>query len=380
MKIGLLTYYGDLNCGTNLQAYATLLAIRDLYPHDEVEIIPFHGFRPRILPYISQATFTSLINDVDRILKYHTFCKEFLGIRHDKIITDTHKALSYISNRKYDVIYIGADTLLELDRLPKESNDITAYWLSPHISAKKILVAASCKNAQYDKLKASQQSLIKTSASSFAAWGVRDITTAQLLSHCVNPDKIEIIPDPTFTLSIDYSYIERYLKNRNITIPSRSICFHTYRTDSWANEVAARFKQQGYTIVSLRPAKWADIILNGLSPFEQLGVYRYFSLIITHRFHDTIFALKNGTPPLTYVADTSYTTELGESKCSALIKQMGLYPHHIIEQQDSLNAATILNKSEDILNHYMERQESVASHIKELAQEYRLFLNKTKVL
>ena len=117
-----------------------------------------------------------------------------------------------------------------------------------------------------------------------------------------------------------------------------------------------------------------------MSPFEQLGVYRYFSLIITHRFHDTIFALKNGTPPLTYVADTSYTTELGESKCSALIKQMGLYPHHIIEQQDSLNAATILNKSEDILNHYMERQESVASHIKELAQEYRLFLNKTKVL
>lgn len=28
MKIGLLTYYGDLNCGTNMQALATFQAIK----------------------------------------------------------------------------------------------------------------------------------------------------------------------------------------------------------------------------------------------------------------------------------------------------------------------------------------------------------------
>ncbi len=48
MKIGLLTYYGDLNCGTNLQAYATFSAIKNVYPNDTVEVIPFHGFKPEI--------------------------------------------------------------------------------------------------------------------------------------------------------------------------------------------------------------------------------------------------------------------------------------------------------------------------------------------
>ena len=51
MKIGLLTYYGDLNCGTNMQALATFQAIKKVYPLDDVEIIPFHGFRARMLPY-----------------------------------------------------------------------------------------------------------------------------------------------------------------------------------------------------------------------------------------------------------------------------------------------------------------------------------------
>ena len=45
MKIGLLTYYGDLNnCGTNLQAYATYMELKKFYPNDEVEIVPIHTF------------------------------------------------------------------------------------------------------------------------------------------------------------------------------------------------------------------------------------------------------------------------------------------------------------------------------------------------
>lgn len=51
MKIGLLTYFGDLNCGTNMQALSTFLALKKAYPHDAVEIIPFHGFRAKWLPY-----------------------------------------------------------------------------------------------------------------------------------------------------------------------------------------------------------------------------------------------------------------------------------------------------------------------------------------
>lgn len=377
MKIGLLTYYGDLNCGTNLQAYATLKAIQQRHKNDCVEVIPFHAFRPDCKPYLSNATPRSLLNDCRRIQQYIRFKKESLGVRKDHIITHIASALQFIEERKYDVIYIGADTLLELDRLPKESKDITAYWLTKNIRAKKILLAASCKNTEYTKLCSEQIEKLQHSIDDFSAMGVRDITTYNLLTNFASPDKIEIIPDPTFTLPIDYAPIEQYLQKNHITIPQRSICFHTYRTDSWCKAVAAHFKKKGYTIVSLRPAPWADIILNALSPLEQLGVYRYFSLIVTHRFHDTIFALKNGIAPLTYVSDNSYTTTLGDSKCSSLIKEFDLYPGHIIDNPSQLKAEYFIERIEEILNNFHNRQKAIENKIESCARIYLDFLDKS---
>lgn len=377
MKIGLLTYYGDLNCGTNLQAYASLMAIKKFHKDDNVEIIPFHGFYPRILPYISHATPTSLLNDAKRIYKYYKFRKDVLGVTHDKVITNIHNALTYINDLQYDKIYVGADTLLELDRLPHGSEEITAYWLSPHIKAQKILLAASCKNIEYEQLHATQRAKIQASITSFTALGVRDNTTANLLSWFVSDNQVKIIPDPTFSLNIDYSHIENYLQRNNINIPENSICFNTYRTDEWAHETATTLKSKGYNIVSLRPAPWADIVLNGLSPLEQLGVYRYFKLIITHRFHDTIFALKNGIAPLTYIADDSYTTTLGESKCSTLIKQTNLFPEHIIEGKNQLTPKTFVEKSELIINNFDKKKEDIQAQITQWAEEYYNFLRST---
>lgn len=137
MKIGILTYYGDLNCGTNLQAFSTLKAVKSIYPNDCVEIIPFHGFKPDIHPYFSNCTIKSLLNDWTRIRKYQQFKKQQLEVKSDRIIQSPVQALAYIKNCHYDVIFIGADTLLELNRLPRQYDGLSAYWLSPEIKAKK---------------------------------------------------------------------------------------------------------------------------------------------------------------------------------------------------------------------------------------------------
>lgn len=378
MKIGLLTYYGDLNCGTNLQAFASLKALREHYPCDEVEIIPFHAFNNHTRPYLTHATPTSLVRDYRRIREYRNFKARELGVSKDIVITNIEKALQHIRQRNYDIIYVGADTILELDRLPHDCDRITAYWLSPEIKARKILLAASCKNTEYEKLLPRQRDLLDAAINDFAAWGIRDITTHNLLSNFIEEQKIELLPDPTFTLDIDYTPIEKYLDRNHIDIPRKTICFHTYRTDTWAPQVAAQLRAQGYTIASLRPAPWADIVLNGLSPLEQLGVYRYFSLIITHRFHDSIFALKNGIPPLTYVADASYTTHQGHSKCSSLIRDFDLYPLHIIEQPAQLTAQSFVQKAEEIINSYDKHKNEVAKKIEQFAQRYHHFIESNK--
>lgn len=333
MKIGLLTYYGDLNCGTNLQAYATLLAIKKAYPSDDVEIIPFHGFRPRMMPYKTYSP-VNMYYDILRFRKYAIFKKKQLGVRYDSFITDVDKALQYIAERKYDVIYVGADTLLELDRLPKGYDGISAYWLKD-IKAKKILIAASSKNVSYEQLSNKQKSELIIAANQFKYIGVRDRATVDLFRHLLMDSKvINYIPDPTFTYTIDYTYIEQYLKRRKIQIPSKSVFIQFYGDDKWLDKDVIDLKRRGYTIITNRGVSWSDIILIDMSPLEQIGLYRYVSFVITHRFHDGVFCMKNHTPVLIYVKSSKTMIINGESKHISLLKDFGLFPHAFLGALD----------------------------------------------
>lgn len=334
MKIGLLTYYGDLNCGTNMQALATFQAIKKVYPKDDVEIIPFHGFRARVMPY---KTFSIKLmwDDVKRFKKYRDFKKKQLMVTHDVVIQNVEEALRYIAARQYDVIYVGADTLLELDKLAPDYDGISAYWLK-NIKAKKVLIAASSKNVTYEKLTAKQQADLKTAANQFSYIGVRDRATVALFENLVSEGKkIEYIPDPTFTYDIDYSYINAYLRKKGVQIPDKSVFVQFYGDDYWLADVAKDLKRRGYTLVTNRGVAWSDIVLIDMSPLEQVSLYRYVNFVITHRFHDGVFCMKNHTPALIYVKSAKMMMTGGESKHVSLLKDFGLYPQAFLGALDS---------------------------------------------
>ena len=334
MKIGLLTYYGDLNCGTNMQALATLMALKNVYPHDEVEIVPFHGFLSRKMPY-KTFSLVNILNDIKRFKKYRYFKEKLLEVKHDIIIKNVDDALRYIASRQYDVIYVGADTLLELDKLLPGCDGISAYWLKD-IKTKKVLIAASSKNVTFEKLSAKQQADLKVAACQFSYIGVRDRATIALFEHLVDKDKkIEYIPDPTFTFDINYSYIDAYLKKKRVVIPEKSVFVQFYGDDYWLADVAKDLKQRGYTLITNRGVAWSDIVLIDMSPLEQVGLYRYVSFVITHRFHDGVFCMKNHTPVLIYVKSAKVMMTGGESKQVSLLKDFGLYPQAFLGALDS---------------------------------------------
>lgn len=374
MKIGLLTYYGDLNCGTNLQAYATFSAIKNVYPNDTVEVIPFHGFKPEIRPYKSINP-TSIFRDIIRIQKYRIFKREWLNIkRKDPIINNVETALRYIASLRFDRIYVGADTLLELDRIT--SDGLSAYWLKD-IKADKILIAASSKNVTYENLSPRQKNEMEQAVGQFKYIGIRDSATAKLLSHFVLSEKIYHVPDPTFTMDIDRNITRQYLKKKQLNIPNKSVFMHLYGNDVWADGLAKHFKSLGYAIVTPRPYKFSDIVLNDMGPLEQLGIYGYFGLVITHRFHDCVFCLKNGTPFFVYVKSRkTFMTSNNDSKHVSLLKDFGLYPYGFLGCADDGISIEGIDERLEILKRRFEN-EKIKALLYGLRQDYLNFLKMT---
>lgn len=377
MKVGILTYYGDLNCGTNLQAYATLEAVRSVYSKetDIVEIIPFHGFHPRILPYKSFSP-RSILRDISRIFKYKKFKNRYLKVEDDVVIRDVEKAVDFIKSKGYDVIYVGADTLLELDKLPPNYDGLSAYWLKG-IPGKKILIAASGKDVTYEKLSDTQKLDMSQAVNEFSFRGVRDEGTYSLLENFVNETELDVVPDPTFILDIDYTFIEKYLKAKRISIPKKSVLLHTFGDDHWAEDLARKFRKDGYYIVAPRPMSWADLCLNDMAPFEQLGIYSYFEVVITHRFHDGIFCLKNNTPFMLYEKGYNYATTKGDSKFTTLLKEFDLYETNYIGRGSEVSADRIYENVQNAIKHFKLNSDEILAKVSRKREDYFSFLTKT---
>lgn len=378
MKIGILTYFGDLNTGTNLQAYATLKCVKNLHPEAEVFIINYHSWYERKIPYLRQGiNFKTLTNDIRRIYEFNKFVKEKLAVKSKGLLTSNcKKAINYIKKHELDIIYVGADTVLELHRI---QNGLTAYWLSPEIKSKKIFIAASARSTMYEKLTESQKKLMNESLLDFRAFGVRDQATLDLFSRFINKKKITIVPDPTFTLEIDYSPIEKYLSKKSYNFDKPTICFHLLRGDNWGKELAMKLKADGFQIATFRPNTYSDITLNDLSPLEQLGIYRYFKLMITHRFHDTIFCLKNHTPVITYPYNDSLTTENGDSKYFSLLKSFDLDKTNYIHNKSTITADNVYKMYKNAITSFSDKLDNTKIKLAVMKTEYLEYLRSTKL-
>lgn len=374
MKIGILTYYYDMNCGTTLQAYATMLAVQKSFPNADVEIIPFRSFRLRRLPYKYQASFGSILRDLRRIRGYMEFARNFQKVTSDYVIVDPQAGIEYIKSRGYERIYVGADTLLELDRLPEGYDGLSAFWLSPDIPAKKYLLAASSKNVSYDKLSVKQKKEMQACIDSYSGIMVRDTATYELISHFTKAEDIQMICDPTFTLPIDYSFADKYVKRKGIDF-SNVICFHPLKGETWCAEVADRLRKEGYKIACFRPAKWANYELNDMNPLEQLGIYRQFKCFVTHRFHDTVFCLKNSERVVTYPASDNYAAKKGGSKYSALYDLFGLTELCFIPKKADITPDLMMDRIHGVIAGFDAYKAKIEQVREELANDY---MNKLK--
>ena len=241
--------------------------------------------------------------------------------------------------------------------------------------SKKILLAASSKNVNYEGLSENQKSQMMLSLNDFIGFGVRDENTFDLVASFIPKEKLELIPDPTFSLEIDDRITDEYLKKKQILIPQKSLLFHTTKSDNkWAATAAKEYRGQGYKIYSLRPAPWADEVLNDMSPLEQLGIYRYFECVITHRFHDAVFCLKNMTPMLLYTPHGFSSTNGVKSKFTHLLDMFGLLQSNYMETpQDE-----IFLKMGKSISSFNVRRDKIATQLNDCSKLFYNYINQFK--
>src|ERR1035437_2616509 len=177
MKIGILTYTREYaNLGTVMQCYSTFKAVQRAYPDAIVELIDYSAAAPALRPYLSNASLRSVKNDCIRIINYRRFFREELTFSKDTLTsTSVDRAFDFIRRQRYDAIYVGSDTVLELKDAKPDS--LTPYWLDGTIPSTKFLAAASSHNVTVEGLSAQQKHLIERSVDTFTLLGVRDDAT-----------------------------------------------------------------------------------------------------------------------------------------------------------------------------------------------------------
>jgi hypothetical protein len=342
-----------------------------------VEIIDYSAWKPEKRPTLYNLSIKSLLNDFRRIRKYENFFRNDYTFSEKKLISsDYKKSIDFIKRQGYDAIFVGSDTLLELRGATND--ELNAYWLDETVDSVKFLIAASSHNLVYENLSEEQKKKAQRTLNDYSLLGVRDEATFRLLSHFILPgdQRLGIVPDPTFTYKIDYNHIEKYLNRKRVSFRKPVVCLHLLRGLKWAGELADLFRNDGYLVASLRPAYYADIIFNDLSAFEQLGLYRYFDLVITHRFHDSIFSLKNLTPVIVFPEHVSDVTSFGENKNRTLFKSFGIENNYIGNRAD-LNALSIFNLHRQAINGFRMKKDHISATLSQNKKGYENFLERS---
>ena len=376
-KIGILTYFWAHNPGTFLQACATQAALEKKFPDDRVELANYQYRRMYFRPSRRSIWPVQFVRDIRRFYLYEEIKKRYLTTSHNEMVThDSQQAWDFLEKQQYDLIVVGADTILEFLPFHQRENQIPAFWLPAEFQAKKVACASSAGALTLDRLSREHKMHCRESINGFDLIAVRDEATCTLLKELGLRDtaKLQMIPDPTFSHKIDYSHAEELIKRKRLDFSRPTIALYLLKTFRPAAELAAYYKSRGFQVISLAPVNYGDIVLNDISPLEWASIYKYFSLVVTDRFHGTIYSLKNLTPVVSVVSDTAKKTRHGHSKVYSLLKLFGLNESNFIDAIGGCDIDMVTSITDAAMQNF--DKQKVRQKLEQLEKEYNMFVNK----
>ena len=352
MKILVITFSRGLNPGTFMQAYGVRTGLLKIFPNAEINYLSFPDFKwdkgkrgkkDFIGHVLLQKAFAAY-----RLLKYRKLEQQVFSYTPtiDLFDYDIDKAKSIL--RKYDLVVVGSDTILE--KVTGGSQQLGLNWGSSELcNAPHVFFAASASPANFANDKSLLERL-KLIADKFIYIGLRDGLTVDLFTNKMRVNTpVYKQPDPSYYLDInEFQLPEFYVRK----LKGKKIAFYNFSPNfPYRKELADLIRRKGYTVASSVYNPYADIRIDTIGPREWAGIFRYCDIIITERFHDSLFALRNCKPVIAIDWEKDRFSSTGDSKTYRILKDYNQQNYHFI-LEDKNQLASIIDKIPQLMSDF----------------------------
>lgn len=321
MKIGILTFHYTINQGSVIQAYSVQNLLQEQFPDAKVEVInlvPFMREKYELQFYNKKFPFISL----QKIKKYRSirkFVKRYLNLSPRVHYNSLDRQIAYINKQNYDIIFTGSDTVwFDSKKLNNQIPNI--YFLPNELKAKKISIAASLDPILDERAYTRKSEKLKSIFNSYELITVRDNKSHELISK-LSDKKIEIIADPTILFDFEKK-LKFKINNNPITETKKTIAIGI--TDKKLAGLLHKKLANQYAVSNMINSK--SIQFDYI--FDELNSYSKYDVVITDRFHRSIFTLKLSNA-LVINVERSNKNKTENSKGRDLFQKIGLTKHFL---------------------------------------------------
>lgn len=342
MRILIITYSREVNPGTFLQAYGVQYAFKQVFPNADIELLRhkrlynlsgLHKGESCSKNTRNLKWFLSRLSAIPRRLKYeYDNFRKFKFSRQEFGLFDYDKDEFKTFAESYDLIVVGSDTIL-IDL--KKNEQYGLMWLLD-IKTNKILFAASASPAKYN-LTDEEVKMLHENFSNFHLLGVRDSVTYKLLSERIGLgenvyrqyDPTYLVPESCFSFPLYLRLRFRYIHRK------RKIALVNFGDNFDGKKIVTMYLQQrGFYVISTIRNEWADSNIMTLSAFGWAAMFKYVDFVLTERFHDSVFALRNNKTVVAIDWAPNRFASDGSSKIQCLFESYGILDMHFTYESD----------------------------------------------
>lgn len=324
MKILIITFTSGNNPGTFMQGLGVQTAMKRLYPTAQIDFLKFPDFKVNLGVRDKKAklwqTFRQKAASAYRLVKYNELRKKEMNF------TPTIDLFNYTKEDEsvicqYDLVVIGSDTILE-EAYGKDGR-IGLNWMP--LDVRKLYFAASASPANFVP-----KNELKEVASKAVFIGLRDNLTIDFFVNKLGIEKERTFKqtDPSYFLDI-----KQFKLRKKLTVKLRTdqkYALYNFNSNfPLRRELADAIRNVGYKVVSTAYNPYADICFDMVDAYEWAGVFPLMDVIVTERFHDCVFGLRNCKPVIAIDWDPNRFAKCGDSKTKRIMEDYGLsHLHH----------------------------------------------------